>query len=238
MKKLTNKEKIYSYAAILLIIDQFLKFLIRAKLPLHKEIVIIPRFFSLYNTTNTGAAFSIFQNHTIFLILFTFLILLIIDKYLQKETYFTKLSITSLGMIIGGIIGNLIDRIIYHGVTDYLLFVFGSKSFPVFNFADILITCGIFLYFISMLIDLIKNKSISIDSRNKNSQISNHLEETKNKLDTKKNKSIEESPRRTNTKNTKNNLNNYPHKKRTNTKNGTKESAKKKGALYDYSRYK
>ena len=74
MKKLTNKEKIYSYAAILLIIDQFLKFLIRAKLPLHKEIVIIPRFFSLYNTTNTGAAFSIFQNHTIFLILFNFFI--------------------------------------------------------------------------------------------------------------------------------------------------------------------
>ena len=72
MKKLTNKEKIYSYATILLIIDQFLKILIRSKLRLHKEVVIIPHFFSLYNTTNTGAAFSIFQNHTTFLIIFIF----------------------------------------------------------------------------------------------------------------------------------------------------------------------
>ena len=173
MKKLTDKEKIYSYAAAFLIIDQFLKILIRSKLPLHKELVIIPHFFSLYNTINTGAAFSIFHNHTTFLIIFTFLVLLIIDKYLQDEIYFTKVSIILLGMIIGGIIGNLIDRIIFHGVTDYLLFVLGNKSFPVFNFADILITCGILLYFLYIFIDYIKDKFNKENSHHKNNNIKN-----------------------------------------------------------------
>lgn len=206
MKKLTNKEKIYSYATILLIIDQFLKILIRSKLRLHKEVVIIPHFFSLYNTTNTGAAFSIFQNHTTFLIIFTILVLLIIDKYLQNEIYFTKLSIVSLGMIIGGIIGNLIDRIIFHGVTDYLLFVFGNKSFPVFNFADVLITCGIFLYFIYMFLDIIKSKSLKEKS---------YVEETE-KIVIKKSE---------NPKNTKSSSNKMSTKKRV----STKKESKKKG---------
>ena len=194
MKKLTNKEKIYSYATILLIIDQFLKILIRSKLSLHKEIVVIPHFFSLYNTINTGAAFSIFQNHTIFLIMFTFLILLIIDKYLQNEIYFTKLSVVSMGMIIGGIIGNLIDRIIFHGVTDYLLFIFGSKSFPVFNFADVLITCGILLYFIYMFSDLIKNKfnkkrTVDKDNENRKNRQKNMKNRTNSQTNSKRIKS-------------------------------------------------
>ena len=157
MKKLTNKEKIYSYAAILLLIDQFIKILIRSKIELHTE-VAITSFFSLYHITNTGAAFSVLSNHTTFLIFFTFVIIFLLVRYLTKETNFTNLSRISLGMIIGGVLGNLIDRIIFHGVTDYLLFVFGHKAFPIFNFADILITTGVTLYLIYCLLDLFLKK--------------------------------------------------------------------------------
>ena len=157
MKKLTNKEKIYSYATIFVMIDQFVKILVRSKLSLHEEIVVIPKFFSLYHTTNTGAAFSLLSNHTTFLIIFTFFVLFLMDRYIKKEAVFTSLSRLSLGMIIGGILGNLIDRIVFHGVTDYLLFVFGNKSFPVFNIADILITVGVFIYFLYCLLEIGKN---------------------------------------------------------------------------------
>ena len=60
----------------------------------------------------------------------------------------------------GGIMGNLIDRIIFHGVTDYLLFIFGNKAFPVFNFADILITVGVFIYFLDCLRDIYRKKKV------------------------------------------------------------------------------
>ena len=160
MKKLTNKEKIYSYATIFLIIDQFIKILIRSKIAIHQEVPIIPKFFSLYHTTNTGAAFSILSNHTTFLIIFTIITLILLDRYLQKENSFTKLSIISLGMIIGGIFGNLIDRIVFHGVTDYLLFVFKNKAFPVFNFADMAISIGVILYFIDCLKYCFKKKKV------------------------------------------------------------------------------
>ena len=54
-------------------------------------------------------------------------------------------------MIIGGIFGNLLDRIIHHGVIDYLSFTFGSFSFAIFNFADMCIVCGVILLIINTL---------------------------------------------------------------------------------------
>ncbi len=163
MKKLSNKEKIYSLTAIFLMIDQFIKILVRSQIPLHKEVVVIPKFFSLYNTTNTGCAFSLLSNHQIFLIIFTLFVLIILDRYISKEKNFTSLAILSLGMIVGGILGNLIDRIIFKGVTDYLLFVFGTYAFPVFNIADILITVGVFLYILDVIItDVIKRREKNV----------------------------------------------------------------------------
>ena len=160
MKRISNKEKIYSYAAILLLADQFIKIIIRSKLELNQEITVISHFFSLYNTVNTGAAFSFFSNQTVLLIIFTFVVIFFLDRYIERETNFTSLSRLSLGMIMGGIMGNLIDRIIFHGVTDYLLFIFGNKAFPVFNFADILITVGVFIYFLDCLRDIYRKKKV------------------------------------------------------------------------------
>ena len=146
-----NKEKAYSVAAIIIIIDQIIKFVISNKMSLEQEIEVIPKFFSLYYVKNTGAAFSILQNQRVLLIIISLVFLYFIDRFIEREKDLDKLSIISLGFIIGGIIGNLIDRLIQDGVIDYLLFQFGKYIFPIFNIADSFIIVGIVLLIIGII---------------------------------------------------------------------------------------
>jgi len=143
-----NKQDIYKITSIVLILDQVIKLLINHYMNLYQTITIIPHFFSIYFTQNTGAAFSILENNTTILIIVSVVFIVLIDRYIQKEISISKLSKISFGLILGGVFGNLLDRIIHHAVIDYLLFTFGSYQFPVFNLADIGITCGVILLII------------------------------------------------------------------------------------------
>jgi len=160
IKKNKYKEKIYSIACIFLIIDQIIKLLVRVKMNLLDSISIIPSFFSLYYVENEGAAFSILQNKTILLIVIGILCLYMIAKYIEKEQQYTKITLISLGIIIGGMIGNLIDRLLYQKVTDYLSFTIFDYNFPVFNLADIGITVGVVLFVLDNIIQEIKERKI------------------------------------------------------------------------------
>lgn len=148
MRKSKTKEKIYTVAVILFMIDQFIKFFIRSKMSIMDEITIIPHFFSIYYIENQGAAFSILSDQTLFLVFIGLGCLFLLDRYISQNL-FSKKQIIFMGMVMGGMLGNLIDRILYHGVVDYLSFQFFNYSFPVFNFADICITIGIILFLIS-----------------------------------------------------------------------------------------
>ncbi len=156
-----SKEKIYSIGCCLLIIDQVVKLLIKSNMKLLDEVVIIPHFFSIYYVENKGAAFSILGGATLLLVLVGFVALFILDKYISKEEYFSKLGVFSLGMIMGGIVGNLIDRLLYGSVIDYLSFSIFNYSFPVFNIADIGITIGVFIYIIDYIKEEVKKKKNS-----------------------------------------------------------------------------
>ena len=147
---MNNRQKIYKITCIIILIDQIVKMIIRSNIKLLEEIKVINNFFFLTHLENTGAAFSILEDSILFLIILSVLFIIIIDKFIKKEeNTFTKIEITSLGLIIGGVYGNLIDRIIYHKVTDYISFRIMDYSFPVFNIADIAITVGTFLFIIS-----------------------------------------------------------------------------------------
>ena len=146
-----NKSKIYLISLILLIVDQLVKLLIKSTFKLPEELELIPNFFSLHYLQNDGAAFSILQNKTYLLVIVAIICLGIMVYYIQKEKTFTKLSSISLGLILGGIIGNLLDRIIYKKVIDYLSFTFFTYNFPVFNIADVGITVGALLLIVSCL---------------------------------------------------------------------------------------
>ena len=144
--------KIYQLTGILLIIDQIIKIIINNCMELYQEIVVIPKFFSILFVKNTGAAFSIFSDGVVYLSILSVVFILIINHYIKKEINdFNKYDIIAFGMILGGIFGNLIDRIIHHGVIDYLSFSFGKFDFAVFNFADICIVCGVLLLIVNML---------------------------------------------------------------------------------------
>lgn len=154
-----SKQKIYSIASIVIMIDLILKFIVSSKLVENESIKVIPNFFSIYYLKNTGAAFSILQDSTVFLVILSALILLVLNNYIDKEKDLNKLSEISLGMVIGGIFGNMIDRIINHSVTDFISFRLFNYNFPVFNIADIGITIGVFLLLISILKDCRKEKN-------------------------------------------------------------------------------
>lgn len=140
------KDKLYTVTLIGIIIDQVTKYIVRANLQLLEKIIIIPNFFSISHVENSGAAFSILESNSYILIFISLAVLLYLVHYINKEEKsLNNIYSTSLGMILGGIVGNLLDRILYHGVTDFLAFKFFSYNYPVFNIADILIVLGVLI---------------------------------------------------------------------------------------------
>lgn len=156
-----SKSKIYGICSIFLIIDQIIKLLVITNLKLYQEIVIIPDFFKIYYLRNDGAAFSSFSGMKYLLIIIGILMIFLINKYISKFEKKRKIEIFSLGIILGGIIGNLIDRLLYGYVIDYLSFTIFNYDFAVFNLADIGIVLGIFL----LLIDTVRSDFYDIKSR-------------------------------------------------------------------------
>ena len=148
-----NKKLIYTIAMFFMLLDQLIKLIVTTNMEIHQEIKIIPKFFSLYYLKNTGAAFSVLGNKTLFLILISIICLIVIKKYIKKLKRVNNLTIISLGVLTGGIIGNLFDRIFYQSVIDYLSFNIFGYGFPVFNLADIGITVGAFLLIIDLIIE-------------------------------------------------------------------------------------
>lgn len=132
-------KKIFSISFICILIDQIIKFIITINLNFTESINIIKNFFRITYLQNNGAAFSILSGNRIFLILMTLLSLILIYFILIKNKRINNIESICYGSLIGGIIGNLIDRIRLGYVIDYLDFNFGNYQYPVFNFADILI---------------------------------------------------------------------------------------------------
>ena len=135
-----KKENLYKISVITIIIDQLIKLFIKTNIT--KDIVIIPKIFKITNVINTGAAFSILKNNNTLLILITIIILVLLNYYIKKNNI--ENDYFELGIILGGIVGNLFDRLLYNGVIDYIEIF----NFPVFNLADSLIVLGIILLII------------------------------------------------------------------------------------------
>ena len=145
------KKKIYILSFLFLILDFISKTIVKSKMTLNSSIEIIKNFFNITYVENTGAAFSIFQGKQIFLIILGLIILFGIIYYLRKETL-TKLKVIYYSLLIGGIIGNLIDRIRYNLVIDFLDFKIFNYDAPIFNLADTFICIGVMLIILESII--------------------------------------------------------------------------------------
>lgn len=141
-------------------LDQISKLYISSNLILYKKNPIINNFFNITYVQNKGAAWGILDGNSVFLVLITLIALFIIIRFIFKEENLTKLDILSYGLLLGGITGNFIDRILRGFVIDFLDFYIFGYDFPVFNIADIMIVVSVIIMVISYLRgDINENKS-------------------------------------------------------------------------------
>ena len=130
--------------------DQIIKKVITSKLVLGESISIIKNILNITYVTNTGAAFSILSSNTYFLIMISLIVLTVLVLYLIKVKTDNNEK-TIYGFLIGGIIGNLIDRIIYGSVIDFIDFRIFNYNYPIFNIADSAIVIGVIILIITSI---------------------------------------------------------------------------------------
>ena len=144
-------------AALVIIIDQLTKLWIMTNFALYEQQNVIPGLFDLVYVTNTGAAFGFLAGSKNLLRQLFFvgvaIVALVVIVYayghLKKQG---KIFVYALGLIGGGAIGNLIDRLRFGSVVDFLDFYLGSYHWPAFNAADSAITVGVGLFMLGTLL--------------------------------------------------------------------------------------
>lgn len=140
-----------SLAGLVIVLDQITKLLITGWLEIHQTIQMIPNFLSLTYVRNTGAAFGLLSRapesfRIPFFIIIPLIALTIIILIFKKTRETEVLMITSLSLILGGAIGNFIDRVRFGYVVDFVdLHWFNKYHWPAFNVADTAIVIGVAL---------------------------------------------------------------------------------------------
>jgi len=154
-----NKAPALLVMMIILVADQFTKVLVRMNMELYHSIPVLEKLFGdtfmLTHVNNTGAAFSIgFSSdvvNRVFFISTTVLALIFIIYLLYQSTH--RIQVLAFGLVMGGALGNLIDRVLYGGVTDFINVDFPDfimQRFPIFNIADSAIFIAVCLLIIDM----------------------------------------------------------------------------------------
>ena len=136
---------IYIVIIIFLIIDIISKLIVSRVCTLNNSVSVINNFFSITYTHNYGGAWSLFSDSTILITVISIIVIIGIIIYLSKKKINKKIESLGYAFLLGGAIGNLIDRIIYGYVIDFLDFNIFGYNFPIFNIADMGIVIGIFL---------------------------------------------------------------------------------------------
>jgi signal peptidase II len=142
--------RLFTVISIVILVDQITKVLVRNSIELGQSKNILTGFLTLTNITNTGAGFGILQGMNLFLIIIGILIIIILLYYYHHHKTEEEIPGVFFALVLGGAFGNLIDRIIFGSVTDFISFSF----WPAFNVADGAITLGV----ISLILFYIKQK--------------------------------------------------------------------------------
>jgi signal peptidase II len=134
---------------LVVVIDQATKRIVVNNIGPSEMIPVIDRFFYLTLHRNPGGAWGIFKDSSVlFLVLVPVIAVFLVVAIIRNRDRFLR---AVLGLILGGAIGNYIDRLAEGKVIDFLLFYIGSYPFPVFNAADIAVTCGTILLAVYVL---------------------------------------------------------------------------------------
>jgi signal peptidase II len=142
-------------SAVVIILDIWTKWLVLARIDLHEAIPVIPNFFQLVHVRNTGAAFGIGANASSSLVPLllnagAIAVFCVVVVYALRSAVTDRLLQIGLHLILGGAIGNLLDRFRFGYVVDFLDVYVGRHHWPAFNVADSAICIGIALLFLDM----------------------------------------------------------------------------------------
>lgn len=134
-------------ALFVVLLDRWTKRLVAAHIAMYTHIQIVPGFFRITHTENTGAAFSLFADSpshwkTAMLISFSVVAMIVVSVLLWKQSRALTMTGMALSLILGGAVGNLWDRVANGRVVDFLLFYVRQYQWPVFNLADSAIVVG------------------------------------------------------------------------------------------------
>ncbi|MGZ8899020.1 MAG: signal peptidase II [Limisphaerales bacterium] len=152
--KFDADKRVAVLAGLIVLFDQLTKLLVLNTLSYgHDEKVIVDGFFKFVHWGNTGAAWSMFHGNNELLAIVSLVALLVLFLYRRHFDTRTLVGQVSLGLIFGGIIGNLFDRLFRNHVIDFIYFYLQQRGgrevgFPAFNIADMAICSGVGLLFI------------------------------------------------------------------------------------------
>ena len=147
MRRLRNLA--YTSAVMVLVLDQLSKALAVANLPLGSSSAFLPWLLSLQLVRNSGAAFSLFSGNPQLLGLVSLLVSIAVAVWIQKQGQMTLTRSLGVGLLLGGALGNGLDRWRLGYVVDFLALV--PVSFPVFNLADVAINLAVLCFAIELL---------------------------------------------------------------------------------------
>ena len=138
--------------ALCVLLDQVVKYLVRANIPLGGSVSFLPGIMDLTYYQNTGMAFSLFSEHTWVLTILSAAVAVALTTLLLSRFITHPFGRISLSLVIAGALGNLIDRVAFHYVRDFLDFIIFGYDFPIFNVADMALCVGVGLLILITLI--------------------------------------------------------------------------------------
>lgn len=142
-------KRMYIIAILVLVFDQVSKYAVRTMMYINQSIPLIPKVLHLTYVRNTGAAFGILAGKRLFFIIASLVVVGALLIY-SREVKGSVMLQLAFGLMLGGAVGNLLDRIIFHWVTDFI----DVKIFPpIFNFADSALVIGVCLFALDSILE-------------------------------------------------------------------------------------
>ena len=151
---------IIAIVAITVIVDQVTKYLVASQMTIGQSIPVIDNFLYITSHRNAGAAWGIFQGKMMFFYLITLAVIAVVIVWVSRlDLKKDRLLVIALALILGGAIGNFIDRVLYQHVIDFIdTYIFGY-DFPIFNIADSALCIGVALMAIDAIFDMKRQKT-------------------------------------------------------------------------------
>lgn len=146
---------VLAIVAVTIIVDQLTKFLVVKYMTLGQSISVIDNFLYITSHRNEGAAWGILQGKMIFFYVVTLVVIGLVILWIRKlDIKKEKLLVIALSLILGGALGNFIDRVMYQHVVDFINTYILGYDFPIFNIADSALCIGVFLMAVDAILDI------------------------------------------------------------------------------------